>query len=229
MKTLSDRTQWLIAKFNLTQSQLAKIAGIKQPSVNRWLKGQTKTMDPDAALKISKKFSVSLQWLIDGTGEPVPNGVPVTVQMEEDKPENGFIEVKTYEIRCSAGFGCEPSYEDAHDISSRSYPISWFQVNHFNPEKIKVFKVEGDSMEPFLWHGDRITVNTADKTIINGKVYAFVYQGEYRVKRLRKLLNGGIVVMSDNPSWDPETISADSLENMYIVGRVVDKSGSGGL
>ena len=92
-----------------------------------------------------------------------------------------------------------------------------------------IFTVSGDSMEPLLWEGDSITVNTSEKEVLNGKVYVFTYRGEWRVKRLRKLLDGGLLVISENPSWKDEEIPADQTDQVFIIGRVVDRSGNGGL
>ena len=42
---LSDRVRWLLAEKNLSQSRLAKIAGVKQPSVFGWICGKTQTIN----------------------------------------------------------------------------------------------------------------------------------------------------------------------------------------
>lgn len=49
------------------------------------------------------------------------------------------------------------------------------------------------------------------------------------MKHLRKKMNGDVQVLSDNPSWDDEIISAKDTEHMHIIGRVVDRSGTGEL
>lgn len=159
----------------------------------------------------------------------MPKGASITTCIpREESPEDGLVFVKTYKIDFSAGPGCI-NYEEDTESEGKSYRLSWLQKHRLRADKLKVFHVSGDSMEPVLFDGDSITVNTADTEILNGRVYAFTYAGEFRVKRLRKLMNGSISVLSDNPSWDTEIIPTAETVNIHIVGRVVDRSGSGGL
>ena len=39
MNTLSERIRWLIQHFNLSQTSLARLAGVTQPSVANWVNG----------------------------------------------------------------------------------------------------------------------------------------------------------------------------------------------
>lgn len=49
-----------------------------------------------------------------------------------------------------------------------------------------------------------MTVNTADTELADGKVYAFTYLGKLYIRKLRDLLDGGILVVSDNPTFPAE-------------------------
>ena len=70
MNTLSERIRWVMLKYNLSQAALAKIAGVKQPSVNRWVNGFGAAIRADAAVSICRYFSLSPDWLISGRGNP---------------------------------------------------------------------------------------------------------------------------------------------------------------
>lgn len=229
MSTLSERIRWVMQNFNQTQNDIAKIAGVTQPSVTRWLSGEVVEIKAGAALRLSKRFPIRLEWLIDGMGDPAPTGGQVVeVFPDEGEPPEGFAFVKAYRIECAAGDG---RYECELDetVEGKSYRASWLQKHGLRADKLKIFKVVGDSMADLICDGDSITVNTAETTITPGKVYAFCYKGGLRVKRLRPLMNGGISVHSDNPGWQTETIGPEEVEYVHIIGRVVDRSGSGGL
>ena len=230
MSTLSERIRWVMQNFHLTQTELAEIAGVKQPSVANWLNGKTKSLMSGPALSICRKLPVLQDWLVNGVGEPMPKGSSVTVCFpeEEQTAPAGFVFVKAYRVECAAGHEFF-NYELDDQVEGKSYRESWIQKHHYNPEKLKIFKVHGDSMSPFLWDGDSITVDTAQTDILSDKVYAFCYAGSYRVKRLRKKMNGDVQVISDNPSWDVEVIPSEDTEQLHIIGRVVDRSGTGGL
>jgi phage repressor protein C with HTH and peptisase S24 domain len=91
-------------------------------------------------------------------------------------------------------------------------------------------KVTGDSMRPTIFDGDVALVNTAERKITNGKVFAFIVDGEARVKRLFKQFDGRIRVVSDNPDklqFPDEFLTPDHMPEM--VGRVVDRSGKADL
>ena len=51
MNTLSERIRWVMQHFSLTQAELARICGIKQPSVNKWVNGGTETINGVAPLR----------------------------------------------------------------------------------------------------------------------------------------------------------------------------------
>lgn len=229
MSTLSDRIAWILSTFKISQSELARIAGVKQPSVHAWASGATKRINTDAALLICRRFPISQTWLTNGIGEPQPKGASVVaVFPEEETPPPGLVFIKAYRVECAAGDG---RYECELDetVEGKSYRASWLQKRGLKASKLKVFKVVGDSMSSLICDGDSITVNTAETTITPGKVYAFCFEGGFRVKRLRPLMNGGLSVISDNPDWERETIPPEKMEYVHIIGRVVDRSGSGGL
>lgn len=230
MNTLSERIAWLMQHFNVSQTELAKIAKISQPSVANWINGRTQKIRSEPALLICSRLKVKPTWLISGIGDPIAGGEPVSEFDRENfnEDDDRFVPIKSLKIRCSAGAGQEPTYEDVTDENALCYKRSWLQKNGFKAEKLVRLDVHGDSMEPTLYDGDHITVNLADTFIRSGHVYAFTYAGEYRVKRLERLMDGTVVVKSDNLDYREEEISGGD-EMFRVIGRVVDKSGNGGL
>lgn len=231
MKTLSERISWLMQRFNISQTELAKIAKISQPSVANWINGRTQKIRSEPAMFISDHFKIKSSWLISGIGDPFAGGDRIEAVDPEDIDEGSddrFVPIKSLRIRCSAGHGQEPTYEDVTDENAFCYKRSWLQKYGYNPNKLVRLDVHGDSMEPTLYDGDHITVNLADTYIQSGHVYAVTYAGEYRVKRLERLMDGTVVVKSDNREYRTEEISG-SDEMFRVIGRVVDKSGNGGL
>ena len=64
------------------------------------------------------------------------------------------------EARLSAGAG---SFETDGDVL-RHYAFRWdFLRRKGNPAQMVLLRVSGDSMQPSLWDGDLIVVNTEDK------------------------------------------------------------------
>jgi len=82
--------------------------------------------------------------------------------------------------------------------------------------------VRGNSMEPMMPDGTCVGVNTADKTIRDGKVYAVDHEGMLRVKLLYRRPGGGLKVVSLNSQeHPPEEYPLEEAENsIEVIGRV---------
>jgi phage repressor protein C with HTH and peptisase S24 domain len=148
----------------------------------------------------------------------------------EDAQREDLVYVPESRIEFAAGNGRTVLYELIEDEEPASYRLSWFQNHRINPTKVRRFRVSGDSMEPFLYARDTILVNEEETSIVDGKLYAIRYGDELRVKYLRKLLDGTLVLHSVNPLYDDEKVSPElAQEHISIIGRVRDRSGTGGL
>lgn len=159
-------------------------------------------------------------------------GQPVAVFDEGDVLSDDYIQIKEFEIQFSAGNGRTPIFEELTDSVAATYRREWFQRMKINPERAIRVKVSGNSMEPFLFDGDTVLVNLAETNIINGKVFALRYADELRIKRVYRKLDGGLILHSDNEHFLPrdEEVPPSVVDaSIAIVGRVRDKSGSGGL
>ncbi len=77
-------------------------------------------------------------------------------------------------------------------------------------------------MEPNLYAGDLVIINTADLSMTDGAVYAFNYEGEAVIKRLQRD-QGQWWLTSDNP--DQRKYHRKSARNgeCIVVGRVVKR------
>lgn len=82
--------------------------------------------------------------------------------------------------------------------------------------------VRGNSMEPVMPDGTCVGVNTADKTIKDGEIYAIDHGGMLRVKYLHRRPGGGIKIVSQNASEHPvEEVTAEEMAaNVRVIGRV---------
>ena len=85
-------------------------------------------------------------------------------------------------------------------------------------------------MEPFLFPRDTILVNQDETNVIDGKLYAIRYGDELRVKYLSRRLDGTLILHSANPRYKDEEVPPElANEHISVIGRVRDRSGTGGL
>jgi phage repressor protein C with HTH and peptisase S24 domain len=132
-------------------------------------------------------------------------------------------------IEFSAGNG-RVNYELVEDEEPASYRLSWFQKYGIKPEKVRRFRVHGDSMVPMLYPRDTILVNTDETNVVDGRLYAIRYGDELRVKYLSRRLDGTLILRSVNPAYKDEEVPPQIAdEHITVIGRVRDRSGTGGL
>lgn len=224
---------WAPESGKKTKRHLAQLCeeGLGQPcppqTVNGWF--ATGRMDKKWVPIITSILGMDLL-----TGTPALGRPNVIALHSEDALPEDIVQIPEYRIKFSGGNGSVAmSYELAEEMEPATYRRSWMQRMRLNPEKLKRFKVKGDSMEPLLFGGDSVLVNMAEndlKEIQDGKVYAIRYGEELRVKRLYRRLDGGLTLRSYNPEHKDEDLTPDLVtQHITVIGRVRDKSGAGGL
>lgn len=249
MNLLSERLRWAIAEESkrrgggmIRNAQLARAAETSATSVGNWLSDANGIAAPKARL-LGQYLHVDPYWLETGEGSPNPGEPPVEAERRHGErrqasvraydPDDGVPEdmvlVPESRIEFSGGNG-RIYYELVEDEEPATYRRSWFQKHGMNPERVKRFRVTGDSMEPMLYAHDTILVNLDETQVIDGRLYALRYGDQLRVKYLSKRLDGTLILRSVNSAYRDEEVSAElANEHITIIGRVRDRSGTGGL
>jgi phage repressor protein C with HTH and peptisase S24 domain len=233
--------QALLTKNGGNQSEMARYIGVKPQAVQKWLAGKSEPKGKN--LKKAAEFlgmsEAELRYdtpprpELQQTDVHLPRVIPksnITALHPDDMQPEGTVSIKQSRVFISAGAGREITYEIIEDSEPATYQLSWFQKNGINPDNARRFKVVGDSQAPFLHDGDTVLVNLAETSIIDGKLYAIRYGSDLRLKFLTRRLDGTLILRSRNPEYkDEEVPPALAHEQVAIIGRVRDKSGSGGL
>lgn len=186
-------------------------------------------------MKLSESFSISAAWIAGGAGSPELRPIKVIEDDQTLTEDDAWVEIPDYsEIEFGCGPGMiNPSYDQEHNITRKSYPRSWLRAYGFRPEALVCARVSGDSMEPTLHDGDSVTINMDEKERIkDNRVYAFKLNGELLIKRLiRNRINGDISIISDNrDKYDPMVLRGDDNSNtIEIIGRVIEHTGMSDL
>ena len=69
-------------------------------------------------------------------------------------------------------------------------------------------------------------VDTTDKTFRNFGVYVIEMRDERLVKRVQRKFDGSLILISDNPVYQPEFIEAELAKQVRVIGRVVWRGGT---
>lgn len=214
MTTLSERLTALMAEKGLSQAELARMIGVKQPSIFKILSGQT--LNPKNILEIATALNVDPHWLKTGEGDPDPSYRIVEVS----EPQNpNTVRIDILDVEASAGNGAYLSPTE-QGLLSQEFDLTFFrqQFGRADAKHLKLITVKGDSMAPTLESGDLLYVDISENYFAADGLYVFTFDGQTFIKRLQKV-GKEMLVISDNPTYKEWTFTQD--DDVFIHGRVV--------
>lgn len=226
-------------ELHMSVAELARHCGLRAPSVHDWEKGRTKKIEGDNLLAVATALQTTPEWILSGRGpasaaRPTPGPIrayDVEAIEDGDPVPDGWTEIEHIDFALSAGDGSAvPTFvETKYPLY---YRMDWFHRHGAKPANVKSMSVTGDSMQATLYDRDRVAVHIADRLVVSNAVYALLLDGEACVKRLFRH-GHGLRIVSDNQDkarYPDIIIEPDELaDRVSIIGRVIDKSGAGGL
>ncbi|CNI16492.1 repressor protein CI [Yersinia similis] len=229
--TFAERLQQAMDAEQISQAELAIKVGVSQPAINRLLTGKTNTSR--RIIEIAKALKVQPEWLLSGVGDmrnleggirkneesipPVSEWKSVDVwdsdtPLDDDEVEVPFL--KDIELAAGDGSFCD---EDYNGYKIRFSKATLRRVGAMK-ENVICFPARGNSMEPVIPDGTTVAIDCANKTIIDGKLYAIATDGMKRIKQLYRRPGGVVVIRSYNrDEYADENVNERDLE---IMGRV---------
>lgn len=227
--SIGNRVKQARKALNLTQTELAKRSNLKQSSISDLEVGKSQGTTYLASLAAT--LGVSALWLETGKGsmtgelssadvlELVPGARRVHAAGSDDA---GLTQIMKVQIKVQAGmtgFQVEP---EQHDGKTMGVPTDWIRQERYSTSDLIAITVRGESMEPALYDGDVIVLNTADKSLVDGTVYAVNYEGEVVVKRMVR--DAGMWwLTSDNSDQRKYHRKSCKGAECIIIGKVVRK------
>lgn len=206
-----------LSDINKNQSWLAEKCNVSINAVSKWIR--TGEISRKNIPVVANVLGLSIDQLLGVTN--IPGNFNFKRVVANDHGDQAFIQIPMVMLRLSAGvtgFQTEPDHSDA-TIGMRR---SWIERTGFKPGNLIAIHVKGDSMEPSLYEGDIVILNTADTQPIDGQVFAVNYEGEAVVKRLSRDA-GDWWLTSDNPDQRKHPRKVCRGDACLIIGRVVYK------
>lgn len=213
LKTVVERRLDQIGK---NAFEAARDAGLGRDFVNDILNGKKASVRGDNLEKLARG--------LDATPGEVMSGVFLDHPLERDRQVNedlgAMIAVPEYDVRLSAGPGAFNDDERIidHWQFSRRYIENELRVA---PSSLGVVTVDGDSMYPTLWPGDRVMVDMTETNPAKGGVYAIFDSDATVVKRVERVPASDpaeVVLISDNKNHNQYRVPAEMVR---VIGRVV--------
>ena len=199
----------------------ADLFEVSQSDLEKWIK---RGMVPGHLLVMfAKKYGTTPSFLLFGTDEVgvtyvAPPKTQRTVK-EEPKKHAETVRIPQYDVKAAAGHG-----NLIHDENVVGYmDMSRSQLRNTlgcEPGKVGMIRVDGPSMAPTLLDGEWVLVDLRCDHFDDDDVYVLQFDGRLRIKRLQLQLDGAVLVKSDNPEFEPQTVSADKTDLLRVIGKV---------
>ncbi|ULJ66654.1 LexA family transcriptional regulator [Wielerella bovis] len=209
-------------KSGLSLSQLSKETDISYEMLRRYSEGfampRTKSME-----MIAEKLGVSAAWLQFGDSY-MPSAGAIAVQENTDITYT-HREILLYDYKLSAGKGeCNFVWVTNHKEDPLVFREQWFRAKGLFPEDLRAMYVKGNSMSPDLNNWDTVIIDISDTELVDGEIYACVFNEKFFIKRLKHTANG-IELISSNPDYEPIQVSFEQAERFQVLGRMVWRGG----
>lgn len=199
---LGERLKLERQRLGLNQADFGAKVGVSKTSQFNYEAGDR---SPDTAyLQQAFELGVDVHYVV--TGQRIAN-------------DDAFVVIRQHEeVAASGGHG---SFNGEHaDIGGLSFSRKWLAKRGLNPSLCEVINVTGDSMVPKLHEGDKVLVDTTDKTPKSGRAFVFLQGDELLVKYCQLLPDGILRVSSENQNYPTYDIDLSKTDGVSIVGRV---------
>ncbi|MPW54137.1 XRE family transcriptional regulator [Moraxella catarrhalis] len=211
MGTLGDRLKVARENKNLSQQEVAERAGMSQPTYYKIESGKTKRTT--YLNDLARVLGVNPNWLATGEGSihPLQSNISPNFESVDDWGNDTPLEPDEVEIPFYKDFSVACGHGTdlvVMENEKRRLRFSRLTLDRIGSHKDKVFATlaEGDSMSPTINDKDTIWIDESKTSIKDGKIFVFEYGGLCMCKRLYRLPNNGLKIVSDNtidyPEWE---------------------------
>lgn len=206
--------------------RLARAMAVSPSAFRKWLRGEAEP-SRERLVALADAAKVNIAWLAKGEGpaptfvKPEPaGGRGRTIEAERGIDPTQFILLPKQAEGVAAGTGAPPSPRPETEYIA--FRHDWVRAMFgIEPGDLILETAVGKSMQPTIQQGDLLLVDTTDRSFSSFGVYVLEIGGERLVKRVQRKLDGSLVLISDNDTYQPDQVPGDMLESVTVIGRVV--------
>lgn len=208
-KDFRERLADLIERSSMEPFAWAKAVGIPGATFNRiWNEGSIPKSEH--LIRISDYEKVSIDWLLKGQETQVAGNAE-------------YIGIPRYNASLSAGNGFW-NEDEAECLDHIPFTEEFLRrrLGRSTASDLMIMSASGESMEPQISDGDLVMIDQK-KTALSDGIFAFVHNGEARIKWLRKTIDSDIEVISLNTNglFPKEIIKKEDTDAFQLIGKVV--------
>lgn len=212
-----------------TQIELASVLDIRQSSISD--AKRRNSVPSDWCMKLFERFGLNPDWIKKGTGPmylrtetgyaPVNADVPLAAREEASlysDPNAKNVVVSVFSMQPGSGQETTPDQDKngLRVVGKLSVPLS------LAGEGVKVFLLDSTGMEPLLRKGAHFGVDTNQKQVVSGELYAVVlpYEGVGIKRVFPDSTKAQALLRAENPQHPEISLPLEKLGEA-ILGRIV--------
>ena len=209
MQDFSIRLNQAMSAKNLSLRDLSEKTGINYEMIRRYSKGQAKPRNDKMKL-LAQCLGVPITWLDYGEGEMTKNNyklAPITEWDDSTPLDDDEAEIPFYkDIAFACGYG---AVNDDVTHETRKLRMGKRTLSNLGVMSENAFAVTArdDSMTPYVQDGDTIYIDKGRKEVKDGRIFAIRFGELCLCKRLYRLPDGGVRIVSDNAAEFPEQVA----------------------
>ena len=202
---LKERLKLARKNKGMTQTEVADKSGLTQATYSQLERGIVKSTGRIVA--IANTLQVNIEWLATGEGQIPTNrqqvdGLVASLPLDDDEAEIPFYK----DIAFACGHGAIND-DVTHEI--RKLRMGKRTLSNLGVMSENAFAVTArdDSMMPYVQDGDTIYIDKGRKEVKDGRIFAIRFGELCLCKRLYRLPDGGVRIVSDNAAEFPEQVA----------------------
>lgn len=218
METLGDRLKEIRIKRKHTQGSLAQLSGVPQQTIQAIESQRIK--ETRHLMRLAKALRINPEWLSTGEGEMERSYLEV-YSVQEDTPAYGApLSIPVYAITASMGRGRFADSEQVLKIVVLD-PATIRDMNLSGGSNgIVAVYADGESMLPTIPPKSIVFVDRNQRDLRDG-VHLVRLEEMIYVKRLQRLPNHKVKVISDNSIYEPFEVDLKNGDDFEILGKVL--------
>lgn len=195
-------------------AELGRLLGESDQTITNW---KSRGIPRGKLLTIARAIGCSVEWI--EMGEPDESLPALTATEPAD-----HVQIPVMNAAGSMGLG-RPMPETESVVDVLKLTKSWVNENLrsiTSPRNLAALSAYGDSMSPTFADGDILLVDRGVTSIQLDAVYVLQLNDELFIKRIqRRITDGAVIIMSDNPLYQPVTVENGERANLRVLGRIV--------
>jgi phage repressor protein C with HTH and peptisase S24 domain len=210
MDFLTSLGQRIAAMADLVGSKkkLADAAGISESQLYRCIKGASATtVEPLVAM--AKAANVSIEWAVSGEG-----------LMHADQYDT--LSVNDSKLKSIPCYTASHQHCQTRTASPEfALPSHWVKQRGLNDQSLVILTARGDSMNPTIPDGSLVLIDTQNRSLLDGRLYALREENFEMIKRIQRVPGQGVWLLSDNKHYNDVLLEQNDMNQLEIIGRVV--------